>query len=41
VLNDPVVGEHFTRYLGSEFEKCKKEVEYAVLDVEPQLVVLG
>ena len=29
VLSDPVVGEHFTRYLGSEFEKCKREVEYA------------
>ena len=32
VLSDPVVGEHFTRYLGSEFEKCKTEVEYAALD---------
>jgi hypothetical protein len=32
VLNDPVVGEHFTRYLGNEFEKCRREVEYAALE---------
>ena len=39
VLNDPVVGEHFARYLGNEFEKCKKEVEYAALEFG-DLVVL-
>ena len=39
VLSDAVVGEHFARYLGIEFEKCKKEVEYAALEAG-DLVVL-
>jgi hypothetical protein len=40
VLNDPVVGEHFTRYLGSEFEKCKNEVEYAALESGDSVVLV-
>jgi len=40
VLSDPVVGEHFTRYLGSEFEKCKKEVEYAALESGDSVVLV-
>jgi hypothetical protein len=40
VLNDPVVGEHFIRYLGSEFEKCKKEVEYAALESGDSVVLV-
>jgi hypothetical protein len=40
VLNDPVVGEHFTRYLSSEFEKCKREVEYAVLESGDSVVLV-
>jgi hypothetical protein len=40
LLSDPVVGEHFTRYLGSEFEKCKKEVEYAALEAGDSVVLV-
>jgi len=40
VLNDPVVGEHFTRYLSSEFEKCKREVEYAALESGDSVVLV-
>jgi len=40
VLNDPVVGEHFTRYLGSEFEKCRREVEYAALESGDSVVLV-
>jgi hypothetical protein len=40
VLNDPVVGEHFAQYLGSEFEKCKKEVEYAALESGDSVVLV-
>src|SRR6516164_1709899 len=40
VLADPVVGEHFTRYLGDEFEKCKKEVEYAALESGDSVVLV-
>ena len=40
VLSDPVVGEHFARYLGSEFEKCKKEVEYAALESGDSVVLV-
>ena len=40
MLSDPVVGEHFTRYLGSEFEKCKKEVEYAALESGDSVVLV-
>jgi hypothetical protein len=40
VLSDPVVGEHFNRYLGSEFEKCKKEVEYAALESGDSVVLV-
>ena len=40
VLADPVVGEHFTRYLGNEFEKCKKEVEYAALESGDSVVLV-
>jgi hypothetical protein len=32
VMNDPVVGDQFIRYLRREFENCRKEVEYAVLE---------
>src|SRR5262249_27722827 len=31
-MNDPVVGDQFTRYLRREFENCKQEVEYAALE---------
>ena len=40
VLNDPVVGEHFTRYLGNEFEKCRREVEYAALESGDSVVLV-
>ena len=40
MLSDPVVGEHFARYLGSEFEKCKKEVEYASLESGDSVVLV-
>src|ERR1700730_4621320 len=40
VLNDPVVGEHFTRYLGNEFENCRKEVEYAALESGDSVVLV-
>ena len=40
MLSDPVVGEHFTRYLGSEFEKCKREVEYAALEAGNSVVLV-
>jgi hypothetical protein len=40
VLSDPVVGEHFTRYLSGEFEKCKKEVEYAALESGDSVVLV-
>jgi hypothetical protein len=40
VLNDPVVGEHFARYLSSEFEKCKREVEYAALESGDSVVLV-
>src|SRR6202047_4981182 len=40
VLNDPVVGEHFTRYLGNEFEKCRNEVEYAALESGDSVVLV-
>jgi hypothetical protein len=32
VMNNPVIGDQFIRYLRREFENCKKEVEYAVLE---------
>jgi len=32
--------EHFSRYLGSEFEKCKKEVEYAALESGDSVVLV-
>jgi hypothetical protein len=40
VLNDPVVGEQFTRYLGNEFEKCRREVEYAALESGDSVVLV-
>ena len=40
MLGDPVVGEHFARYLGNEFEKCKKEVEYAALESGDSVVLV-
>jgi class 3 adenylate cyclase len=40
VLGDPVVGEHFARYLGSEFEKCKNEVEFAALESGDSVVLV-
>lgn len=40
VLNDPVVGERFTRYLANEFEKCKREVEYAALESGDAVVLV-
>ena len=40
VLNDPVVGEYFTRYLSCEFEKCKREVEYAALESGDSVVLV-
>src|SRR5580700_10032203 len=40
VLSDPVVGEHFTRYLGNEFEKCRNEVEYAALESGDSVVLV-
>jgi hypothetical protein len=40
VLNDPVVGERFTRYLGDEFETCKREVEYAALESGDSVVLV-
>ncbi len=40
VLNDPVVGEQFTRYLRNEFEKCRREVEYASLESGDSVVLV-
>ena len=40
VLNDPVVGEQFTRYLGNEFEKCRRELEYAALESGDSVVLV-
>jgi hypothetical protein len=40
VLGDPVVGDHFTRYLRSEFERCKREVEYAALEAGDSVVLV-
>jgi hypothetical protein len=40
VLADAVVGEHFTRYLAGEFEKCRNEVEYAALESGDSVVLV-
>jgi hypothetical protein len=40
LLNDPVVGEHFTRYLGNEFDKCRTQVEYAALESGDSVVLV-
>jgi len=32
LMNDPVIGVQFSRYLRREFESCKQEVEYAILE---------
>lgn len=40
VLADPVIGEHFTRYLSREFENCKRELEYAALEAGDSVVLV-
>src|SRR5262249_40980790 len=40
VLNDAVIGEHFTRYLTNEFEKCRREVEYAAVEAGDSVVLV-
>ena len=35
-----MVGDHFTRYLSREFENCKSELEYAVLEAGDSVVLV-
>jgi hypothetical protein len=39
-MNDPIVGDQFSRYLRQEFENCKQEVEYAALEGGDSVVLV-